>query len=112
MPINQRIWCVQNWHLGVWILDQEGLQVSMFLNGHGMDAETTLVKMSKPNNLEYFYFVLVGYTSVRNVIGFVLSCQLGLYGLRLDDILGLTCLVIFFTAAQIKYLLLEQVYNF
>ena len=40
--------------LGVWILDAEGLQVSMFIEGYGMDAEITLVKM---------------------------SCQLGLYGL-------------------------------
>ena len=92
MSINQRIWSVQNWHLGVWILDREGLQVSMFLIGHCLDAEVTLVKVSKPV-LEIF-------------IGFVLSCQLGLYGLRLDDILGLTCLVIYFTTAQVKCLLL------
>src|SRR5208282_2127357 len=64
------IGCTQNRHLGVWIRDGEGLQVSMFLNGHCMGAEVTLVKMSKPNNLVSLYFDLVGYTSVRNIYVF------------------------------------------
>src|SRR5208282_2463005 len=77
MSINQRIWRVQNWHLGVWILDGKGLQVSMFPNGHGMDAEVTLVKRSKPNNLELLYFDLVGYTSVRNIYRFCVKLSTG-----------------------------------
>src|SRR5208282_4191572 len=77
MSINQRIWRVQNWHLGVWILDGKGLQVSMFLIGHCWNADVTLVKMSKPNNLESLYFVLVGYTSVRNIYLFCVELSTG-----------------------------------
>ena len=37
--------------LGVWILDGEGLQVSMFLNGHGRDAENnTLINVKGRRN--------------------------------------------------------------